>query len=332
MIRLPSTDLYFANACRDWIAARWDPRRAPVRRIGPNSFMRGEWLIVIREERAAMIRRARDWPGRIAYVIDDDAPAAAECPTLPAAYRRRMAAFVRDCHAPLVARVDVILAASDGLAEALTAQRPDAAIRRIDPVWCADLADQAHFAVPEAGGALRIVHLGSGSHGPALARVAPAILALLTTMPAAQFTYFAERPIDPALEAHPRGTRLQPKPWPEYQRWLARQRFHLALYPLLDTAFDRARSANKLREHAIVGAAGLYPEWWQPARALGAGALTAPAEPAQWHEALRAATNPAMLRAVAAEAARRLAGEDQAARQRALWAELLGLSGCARRC
>jgi hypothetical protein len=34
-------------------------------------------------------------------------------------------------------------------------------------------------------------------------------------------------------------------------------RFHLALYPLAPTPFNRARSANKLYEHAIVGAASL---------------------------------------------------------------------------
>jgi hypothetical protein len=60
---------------------------------------------------------------------------------------------------------------------------------------------------------------------------------------------------------------------------MARQRFHLALYPLAQTAFDRARSASKLTEHAILGAAGLYPQGWAPARALGQGALLAPDDP-----------------------------------------------------
>jgi hypothetical protein len=33
--------------------------------------------------------------------------------------------------------------------------------------------------------------------------------------------------------------------------------FHLALYPLRDSPFNRGRSANKLFEHALVGAASL---------------------------------------------------------------------------
>jgi hypothetical protein len=34
-------------------------------------------------------------------------------------------------------------------------------------------------------------------------------------------------------------------------------RFHLAIYPLAATVFNNARSASKLYEHAIVGAASL---------------------------------------------------------------------------
>ena len=33
--------------------------------------------------------------------------------------------------------------------------------------------------------------------------------------------------------------------------------FHFAIYPLRDAAFNRARSANKLFEHALVGATSL---------------------------------------------------------------------------
>jgi hypothetical protein len=49
-------------------------------------------------------------------------------------------------------------------------------------------------------------------------------------------------------------------------------RFHLALYPLADTAFNRARSANKLFEHALVGAASLMSP--MPALVEAAGDLT----------------------------------------------------------
>ena len=48
-----------------------------------------------------------------------------------------------------------------------------------------------------------------------------------------------------------------PLSWWRYKRALPRLRFHLALYPLAPTAFNMARSANKLFEHAIVGAASL---------------------------------------------------------------------------
>ncbi|MGH8513798.1 MAG: hypothetical protein ACREV8_07625, partial [Gammaproteobacteria bacterium] len=49
----------------------------------------------------------------------------------------------------------------------------------------------------------------------------------------------------------------RPRSWWRYKRALPKMRFHLALYPLAPTAFNKARSANKFFEHAIVGAASL---------------------------------------------------------------------------
>ncbi len=60
-------------------------------------------------------------------------------------------------------------------------------------------------------------------------------------------------------------------PWWLYRRALARMRFHLAIYPLGDTPFNRARSASKLYEHALVGAASLMSPIPALRDAAGAG-------------------------------------------------------------
>jgi hypothetical protein len=61
------------------------------------------------------------------------------------------------------------------------------------------------------------------------------VLDILDRHPNTSFTYFSPRNVDERLEKHPRALRLEPMTWREYQRWMARQRFHLALYPLAQT-------------------------------------------------------------------------------------------------
>jgi len=136
---------------------------------------------------------------------------------------------------------------------------------------------------------VQMVHLGSDSHGAALRAMVPGLLDLLDGPVPVRFTYFGRRAVDPQLEAHPNARRMEPMRWPDYQRWLGRQRFHLGLYPLLACRFDRARSDARLAQHGAVGALGVYPQDWAPAQALGAGALLAPANPENWGEFLREA-------------------------------------------
>lgn len=318
--RHPSTDLYFVHACDDRIARWW--RRGPVRAIGANSFVAGDTLLMIRRDDDAVMRQALDWRGRFVYVVDDDIAGAATSACLPDDYRRRLAAFETAFHRPLLARADQLLVSSQPLAERL-GPRP---VRRIDPYWRLPCADQHHFATLARGGSLDIVHLGSGSHAGAFAALAPAIADLLRSRDDVTFTYVGREPPHPALAAHPRVRRVPPMSWPRYRRWLGRRRFHLALYPLAATPFDRARSTNKLLEHAIVGAVGIYPADWAPADAVGGGALRAPADPAAWCDALvDAVARRGDLALVAAEAARALTAHGKRAMQRRLWDEILGL-------
>lgn len=346
----PTTDLYLRTACADLIAPRWGSSRVrPIVRRGANTFVCGDWMIVVRGDKPALVAAAIAWPGRLAYVIDDDIAAAMACDVLPETYRARLCAFGAAVHDPLLARADAVLVPSAALARALAPRARAGAVRRIDPVWAAPLAGLEHHAPMLAGGALKVVHLGSGSHAPALAALAPALAAMLAADPSVHLTYVAVRPVSAALEAHPHARRIEPKPWGEYHPWLMRQRFHLALYPLLPTGFERARSANKLIEHGIVGAAGVYAQGWEHAARLRGAALTAPEDPAAWGETLaRILADRARLPALAARAAEALAdpiapplpgvagdwpppagaltGTAALARQRQLWVDLLGIT------
>lgn len=323
--RLPTTDLYFAHACHDWIRRWWSP--GPVRALGSNCFVAGDTLVLIRRDEDALMRRALDWSGCLVYLIDDDIAGAAQSPDLPEGYRERLVQFDRQFHRTLLERADILLVSSDSLAELFTRNsRITAPVRRIAPYWPMTFADDAHFAGLEHGDPLRIVHLGSGSHAGAFNALVPALAELLAGPGNVHFTYIGrEAPAD-LPDRHPQVERVKPMRWPAYRRWLARQRFHLALYPLEPTRFDAARSPNKIIEHAIVGAVGLYPEDWPPALLAADGCLTAPADPADWREALTDAVNlKAQLAYLARQAARSVGVCNDRAAQRALWSDILDI-------
>ncbi|PXA83371.1 hypothetical protein DMC47_43745 [Nostoc sp. 3335mG] len=320
---LPTTDLYFLNCCRRSVTRWW--RTGPVERLGANSFACGDRMLLIRRDTPALMERAIAWPGTLVYLIDDDIDGAAQSPGLPPDYRRRLARFADDHFDRLLRRADVLAVSSDTLADRLRADpRVVAGIVRIDPFWAEPFADRSHFQSLSAR-TLSIAHLGTASHGGGLTRLAPAIIAVLDAFPQTDFTFFGGRGAHPLLESHPRSRRIDPMRWPRYQRWLPRQRFHLALYPLAPTAFDRARSCNKLLEHAIVGAAGIYPEDFPPATMLSDGAILAPSDPVAWQDRLfDAVSKPETLAARVGRTAELLSALDLGTAQRRIWSSLLG--------
>ena len=125
---------------------------------------------------------------------------------------------------------------------------------------------------------------------------------------------------------HPRVLRIPGQGWAEYRCGLGGRRFHLALYPLMDTPFNRARSVNKLIEHAVVGAAGLYSRNWAEAwRAEhGGGGLVLRNRRIDWVAAIcHLLGQPEAMRGLAAGAGALGASLNQPAPQRHLWAGLL---------
>lgn len=321
---LPTTDLYFLNSCRPWLSRWW--RRGPVQRLGANCFACGDRLLLIRRDEPAVIERAITWPGEVIYLIDDDIDGAAQSPGLPTGYRERLARFAAGDFDRLLRRADRIVVSSDVLTERLAGdprvrERP----MRLDPCWPHPIAGQDHFTARSEDARLDVVHLGTASHREGLVRATPAVLAMLDRFAMARFTFIGTPGSHPVLEAHSRVRRIAPMGWRRYQRWLPRQRFHLALYPLAPMAFDHARSANKLIEHGVLGAVGVYPRDWAPAARLGQGAILAPSDPADWEASLFASVAERRdLAGRAAHAAAALARLNDPERQRRFWRSMLG--------
>lgn len=321
MKRLPTTDLYFLNACADQVAGLL--RKGPVRRLGANVFATADATLLIRRDEEELMQDLLRRPGRLVYLIDDDLEAARDNPDLPPGYRARLLQFHDRHGAALAQRADCLVVTSPALQRRF-AWHPD--VRLLHPVWHLPMTDDRHFEDVERGGPVRAVHLGSGSHAGGLAFLQPILAELLDRHERLHFTYFGKAPALGALDRHPHVCRLRPLGWRHYRRWVGRQRFHLGLYPLSGTAFDQARSRNKLLEHGLVGAVGMYPKDWEPASIVGEGMIAAGSIPAEWRDSLSAVlTAPESLRARAAAARPTLETLNDPAPQRRFWSELLGL-------
>jgi hypothetical protein len=245
--RLPTTDLYFLNPLAE--LRRQGVAVPSFRPLAPNVYLAGRTGVIVRYGSAEDVALLKEAGARqVVYIVDDDFSAAASDQALPEGYRKRLAAFAKDNWRALEQAADVVIVPGSVLAEMYGAK----AVIMV-PAWGYPPASTEHFR----SSAIEIAHLGTGSHRGDLAMLSGSLAKLLRAHPNARLTLFAGDAAPDTLKHHPQVNSRKPLSWWRYKRALPRMRFHLALYPLAPTPFNRARSANKLYEHAIVGAASL---------------------------------------------------------------------------
>ncbi len=312
----PTADLYFINACGDFLGAG-------VTRLAPTVFASASACLVMRHE-----MRAQRLPGarRLIYFIDDAVDQGVGDASLPFLYRQKLRLVERASARRIGPRVAVAVV---GSAELARRHAPRIETHLIHPYWSEPIAGLEHFApVLTGAGWVDIAYLGSAVERADLAFLWPVIGAVLAAHPRVRF-HLAERHRVPAgLAGHPRVVRIPGLGWGAYRAGLARRRFHLALYPLMDTEFNRARSLNKLIEHGVVGAAALYSRSWGEAWRAGEGGagLTLRNRRDDWRAAIEhLLARPETMRGLAAGAGALARALNRAEPQRRLWAELMGV-------
>jgi hypothetical protein len=292
--------------------------------LGDNCFAVGETTLLIRQDRAELMDQLRAAPSRrLVYLVDDDIEAAREDASLPENYRSRLMRFHAEYHVNLVARADTLVVTSDALLQKFSAHRD---VRIVHPVWHLEPADDRHFDALAGGAAVHAMHLGTASHRAGLDFLTPVVEVLLERFERFHFTYFGRDSRLGSLDVHPRVHRERPQSWRRYRRTLGRRRVHLGLYPMPDTPFNRARSRNKLQEHAIVGAVGVYSRSWPTASQVQECAILAGDSAADWIAALSPyLEQPQGLRTLAQAARQKFAALNDSSAQRQFWAGVLGL-------
>lgn len=281
---IPTTDLHFANACRPWIKTSFLSSR-PITKLGANTFLRDKTLIVCRRDDEALLDRLLATTGfRLIYIMDDDLRAAEADTTLPEDYRDRLMRFRDGLHRRLVQAADQIVVPSENHRRLY--QAFDKPIEILPPYW-SELADTPpQAALRNQGIPLELGYLGTASHRADRAFVMDVADQLIERGTNFRLSLFGEKDLPARLKSHRALNVMRSMSWPKYRATMKHRKFDLLLYPLMDTPFNQTRSANKIIEHAVHRAPGIYSAEWQfAARVKQSDAgLTVPNDPEKWAE------------------------------------------------
>ncbi len=312
----PTADLYFRNACGEFLDG-------PVRQFGPTVFASHAACLVMRHAlRAGPLPLRR----RLVYMIDDDVDAGIEDESLPYLYRQKLRMVEQPVGKRMTRVAGVAVVSSAALVRLF---EPVMTTHLVQPYWSETLASLGHFdALSDPDAAVDLAFLGSIVHRRDLEFLYPVLASLLARHENLRVHIPERHSLPAAFDRHPRVLRIPGLGWTAYRAGIARRRFHIALYPLLDSPFNRARSVNKLIEHAVTGAAPIYSaDWAESGRLMREGAgICVPNSQEDWIEAasqlIRA---PQRARNVARNARRLAAKLNDPAPQRKLWQSLFEL-------
>ncbi len=280
--QLPSISLYFTDPLANLIGQDdFHPER-PIRKLSRTLFACGNTAIVVRyaHRRDLAILRARNFE-RVYLLIDDDLESLDQSDGLPQDYRRKLIGYRDGPFRQLMNFVTDVVAPSENILRSYKAKRS----MQLDPAQCHQAAALVHHHNIRP---FDIVFAATRSHLSDLAHIAPALAEVLKARPDARLTTFLNGHAPRPLRNLPNAIHLPMMDWQRYRAYVAENRFHVAVAPALDTAFNRARSISKLHDHAAFGAAGLYSQQQPFDRIVShnQSGLLLSNDPAEWRDTI----------------------------------------------
>ncbi|SHN12624.1 glycosyltransferase family protein [Roseibium suaedae] len=266
-------------------------RGLTIRRFGQHCLVlsrrdgKGRLIIAVRytsDPDLKLLQKAARQPGtRIAYLLDDDLWAMLEDQKLKPDYRARLQHFLDRHYAQLRPLLQEVIAPSPQIL-ARMAELPGT---YLPPAHLFPGEDLSHFNDDRQ---IRIVFLGTSTHGVDFGRIAPGISAALKANPKLHLTTLQGKRGGELLPDGPQVTHHGDMFFAPFQKWLSRQRFHIALAPYQVNPVNNGRSNLKFHQHALVGAAGLYTatEPFEACVKDGQNGLILPHTPEAWQEAI----------------------------------------------
>jgi hypothetical protein len=249
----PTADIYFRHPLGDLIG----DSDHPIRPAGPNTYVCGDRLVVIRYATNAEVTFIASRPWRsIHYILDDMLPKAAESPDLPDSYRQRMDKFARTVLPRILEQRPIIVASSNEILDLF----PGFEGRRVDPCLVYPLPGDAHFAEASWRARRQIAFFGTASHLASIPFLHRIVEGIVAADPIIRVTMFLGGHDIGGLATYPQLINYKALPWTQFRSHLKAHPYHIVLAPLPDTPFNAGRSLSKLMDIAGAGAAGLFSD------------------------------------------------------------------------
>lgn len=240
-----------ANPSTDYFVAPRLPASERVVRCGfadcpPASALDGAVVILVRYVPPAwrrLIERERPRIAQLVYFMDDDILSVSASRNMPWRYRYKLASLGA-WRARWLRRMRATLWVSTPYLQARYAD------------WPVCLVSACPVNPPEAG--CRVFYHGSASHRAEQAWLYEVMDGALHNMPSLSFELIGDSALNRQYRRLPRVTVVHPMSWEAYRTFLAQPGRHIGLAPLLDSAFNRARSPTKFFDITSAGAVGIY--------------------------------------------------------------------------
>lgn len=315
----PTPDLYFRNACAAALTAEAGEQ---VEMLSPSVIASRKAVLVMRHSGGAALTESVIAGRKLIWFCDD----AVLCgnATMPLSYRAKLAMTDAWAGRRLGARADHVVLSSDALRSMARYLAPQTPVSVLHPYWSDAANPLDQFDETDV---VEIGYLGAATHKADFSFLAPVMEAVLAARPQARFHVTSNHRLPRALRRSGRVLSPMRTNWPDWRASLPSRRYHILLYPLTGSRFNRGRSVNKLIEHGLTGGAALYSAEWAEARRVGDGGLCLPTRPEVWTEAMIDLIDNIDVRGrELAETGQALARRlNDPAPQRALWSELMGL-------
>lgn len=245
----PTTDIYLRPRFqRLGIQAHYrDILKSPA----PEDLQDGDFVIVVRylnPRWAAALRRARAKLSGVAYLLDDDIPAAGRDRNLPRHQATNLTVFWAGLRPVMASLVSEIWVTSDGL----LSKYGDRGVHRIDPLYLGRKAADTP--------AVRVFYHGGRTHRLDSIWIAEVARKVQKRSQITVFEVFGDRRIAQAFRDIPRCRVLHPMPWPAFRDYTSTVELDIGLAPLTASHYNAARSHNKLFEITRTGAAGIFAD------------------------------------------------------------------------
>lgn len=256
----------------------------------------GTLVVVCRYISEPWLRRlasAAEQLAGVAYFTDDDLPAAAQDPSLPRRYRRK----IWRLYGQHVAGLSAITSQLWVSTEALAAKYAGHGAEILTP----------SFIGPAAGASktLRWFYHGTAAHEREMRWLVEVVAEVQRRRSDALFEIFGGWKVRRLYRGIERVVVLAPLSWPDYLAYTSATPQSIGLAPLLPSAVNSARSPTKFFDIARVGAAGLFtaiPPFAGFVRD-GVDGLLLPNRPERWTEEVLALADDERRRRSLAEAA-----------------------------